>query len=195
MGKSNLSYMHRQKSVNVSCGKKCVEEQAIYQGDRGLTMKHFSSNSNGSEKMVAVKKGDKFLVKIIKNGQKEIYDYTNTQLVELLRANVKFNPMVEFLKMSEERGHENTLVDADKQNKHPHEHPHEHLHEHTHKHLHKHDKKDKKDKKDKSHEHKHLHKKSHKKSHKKHHEPKVEPKVELEVELEVEPEVEPEIEP
>lgn len=111
MNKSNTKmkndYIHRLKFVKVNNGKRTVNEEGIYNGPRGLTMKHYCNDGDNVEKMVVVKRNGKYVIKTIKNGIKEECEYNDEELVNLLRANSRYKFIVDFLRSDNKQNCEN----------------------------------------------------------------------------------------
>lgn len=107
------NYLHRCKSVNIKSGKKVVNEEGIYSGDKGLTMKHYKSDDGNVEKMVVIKKHGKYVIRTIKNGVKHECVYTNEELVNLLKADYnKYKFILDFLTKEQQEKKENENVEV-----------------------------------------------------------------------------------
>lgn len=111
---SKQNYLHHSKSMNLVNGKKVINEEGIYKGTKGLTMKHYLKDGEDIEKMVVVKRDGKYIIKMIKNGEKKEYEYNDDELFNLLRTNNKFNFIINFLKQGIE---DITEEKTDKKNK------------------------------------------------------------------------------
>ena len=143
MSKSKSNYIHRLKLISEGYGKKSINEESIYNGSRGLTMKYYCKDGNNTEELSVIKKGDKYSVKFVKNGKKEDQDYNEQDFYNLLKSNKNCRFMYNFLKSNECKTLcENKKHDKQKHNKQKKHNKHDKHDKHTKHNNHKHVKDD-----------------------------------------------------
>jgi len=97
---SAITFLHESMNVNIANGKKITNEENIYFGSKGLTMKFYHKEDDKTEKVVVVAKGDdKFLFKTNMNGDIKEEELSKSEVLKKLDSK-KHKFMIEFLKDS-----------------------------------------------------------------------------------------------
>lgn len=96
---SELKFMHQNKVSTVVDGKRVTNEEGIYEGSKGLTIKFYHNEDGRSEKITIVKRDDNtYTFRTEKEGTKKESDLTYDQLLEALSKDPRLSFATEFLK-------------------------------------------------------------------------------------------------
>lgn len=95
---SQLSYLHKITNQSIKDGEKTTYEEMIIEGPKGITIKMYSKDKNGIEKIVINGKDDKFVMKTIENDKKDEKELSKDELITELKKNKKLKFAADFAK-------------------------------------------------------------------------------------------------
>ena len=98
MSKSKLNYLHKVMNQFIKNDEVTTYEEVIIEGPKGITIKMYSKDKNGIEKIVISGSGDKFNMKIMEGDKKEEKTLNKTELMEELKKNKKLKFAADFTK-------------------------------------------------------------------------------------------------
>lgn len=95
---SKLTYLHKVINESIKNGEKMTYEELIIEGPKGITVKMFSKDKNGAERISISGKDDKFVMRTMVGDKKDEVTLTKDELVAELKKNKKLKFAAEFVK-------------------------------------------------------------------------------------------------
>ena len=86
-GSSTIDYIHKSLQESLVNGKKSVNDEKIISGSKGLTIVYFNKQDDKVEKIYVSGSGDKYVVKMTKNGATEEKEMSKSDLKKMLKDN------------------------------------------------------------------------------------------------------------
>lgn len=95
---SKLNYLHKSLSKTIKNGESTTYEETIVEGPKGISVKMYSKDKNGIEKISISGSGDKFVMRTMEGDKKDEKTLTRSELLEELKKNKKLKFAADFAK-------------------------------------------------------------------------------------------------
>ncbi len=95
---SKLTYLHKVINESIKNGEKITYEELIIEGPKGITVKMFSKDKNGAERISISGNDNKFVMRTMVGDKKDETHLTKDELVAELKKNKKLKFAAEFVK-------------------------------------------------------------------------------------------------
>jgi len=90
-------YLHEVSERKIVDGKKYVHEESVIHGDKGLTIKLYHKEGENATKVIVVKKGDGYLMKVMADGKTDEKTLSKDDLIKELKKDKQLKFAVEYV--------------------------------------------------------------------------------------------------
>ena len=95
---SSLTYLHKVLNESLKNGEKTTYEEVIIDGPKGVTIKMFSKDKNGAERISISGSNDKFVMKVMDGDKTEEKTLSREEVIAEIKKNKKLKFAVDFAK-------------------------------------------------------------------------------------------------
>jgi hypothetical protein len=110
---SKLTYLHKVLNQHLKDGEVTTHEEVIMDGPKGITVKLYTKDSNGIQKISITGKDDKFVMKTINGDKKDEKHMNKDELIKELTKNKNLKFALDFAKS--QKGGKQWLNDTKKE--------------------------------------------------------------------------------
>lgn len=95
---TNLTYLHKVMTQTLTDGVVITHEEQIVDGPKGVSIKYFSKDKSGQEKISIYFKNGEYIMKVDMNGEKSEKKLSKSEVLEELKKNKKLKFAADFAK-------------------------------------------------------------------------------------------------